>query len=102
MLSNAVIYLITNTETMNDIGDTIKAPTKRLVYADRLSVGQAEFYQAAATGLRPELKFEIQAIEYQGEATMEYESKTYTIIRTFNKGLDKIELTCQGIVNGVT
>jgi len=99
MLANDTIYLITNTESPNTLGDPIKTPTKRLIYADRLSVGRAEFYQAAATGLRPELKFEIQAIEYQNEATLEYESKTYTIIRTYKKGLDKLELTCQGVVN---
>ncbi|MCK9326514.1 MAG: hypothetical protein M0P69_13570 [Bacteroidales bacterium] len=101
MLSNDTLYLVTNTRIINALGDTIETPTKRLVYADQLSIGQAEFYQAAATGLRPELKFEIMAEEYLGEIEIEYNSKSYSIIRTYKKGLDRIELTCQGIVNGV-
>jgi len=101
MLGNAIIYLISIVDSVNDLGDTIKTPTKREVYADRLSVNQSEFYQAAATGLKPELKFEIQVAEYRGEPMLEYDTKTYTIIRTYNKGLDKLEITCSGLVNGV-
>ncbi|MDD4780317.1 MAG: phage head closure protein [Tissierellia bacterium] len=101
MLSNAVIKLITNTETINGLGDTVKSSSYKTVYADELSIGQNEFYQANANGLRPELKFEIFSAEYASESELEYDAKTYTIIRTYKKGLDRIELTCQGIVNGV-
>jgi hypothetical protein len=101
MLGNEIIYLISNIETTNTSGDVIKTPTKREVFADRLSVGQSEFYQAAAKDLKPELKFDIQSIEYQDESFIEWKDKTYKIIRTYNKGLDKLELTCSGIVNGV-
>ena len=76
-----------------------RTETKRQVFADELSVGQTEFYQAAAVGLKPELKFEILAFEYQGEKILEYNSKQYEIKRTYKKGLDKLELTCQGVVN---
>lgn len=102
MLGNALISLITNTKAVNALGDAVLTPTKteRQVYADLYSVGQSEFYQAAATGLKPEIKFEIMAIEYQNESQLEYNSKIYNIIRTYNKGLDRLELTCQGVVNG--
>jgi len=70
-----------------------------MVYADELSVGQSEFYQAAAVGLRPELKFEIFAGDYNDEKSLEYNSKKYDIKRTYRKGPDKVELTCQGVIN---
>lgn len=99
MLGNAVIYLISVTNDKNSLGDIITTTSKRMVYADELSVGQTEFYQAAAIGLRPELKFEIFAGDYENEKTLEYNSKTYEIKRTYKKGLDKLEITCQGVVN---
>lgn len=99
MLGNAVIYLISTSKTTNNMGDPVSTGTKRQVFADELSVGQTEFYQAAAVGLKPELKFEIQAIEYEGEKILEYDNKQYEIKRTYKKGLDKLELTCQGVVN---
>lgn len=99
MLGNAVLYLVSTTKDKNSLGDIITTTSKRMIYADELSVGQAEFYQAAAIGLRPELKFEIFAGDYSGEKILEHEGKTYEIKRTYKKGLDKLEITCQGVVN---
>jgi len=99
-------YLISETEVVNRFGDAIITTTERLVYVDAKSIRQSEFYQAQATGLRPELMFEMRLEEYQDEPRFKYADKsgvwkTYDIIRTYEKNKDFIEIICQGIVNGV-
>jgi len=101
MLFRDVINLISITATENSMGDIIETPVKREVFADKQSIRQSEFYQAAATGLRPELMFVIRAIDYEQEPKLEYNNKTYNIIRTYEKDGELIELVCQGLVNGV-
>jgi SPP1 family predicted phage head-tail adaptor len=97
-----VIYLIPVTSSENDIGDPIKIDgEKRQVFAEKKSVRQSEFYQAAATGLKPELTFVVWSQEYGGESKLEYNGKLYNIIRTFEKNDREIELVCSGLVNGV-
>jgi len=83
------------------MGDVINAPVKREVYADKQSIRQSEFYQAATTGLRPQFMFVVRTIDYNQEPKLEYNSKTYNIIRTYDKDGEMTELICQGIVNGV-
>jgi SPP1 family predicted phage head-tail adaptor len=84
----------------NDLGDPIKVPQKNdYIFAEEKSVRQSEFYQAAANGLRPEIVLEVNTFEYNGEPMLEYNGKTYDIIRTFKKDNEKIELVCQGVVN---
>lgn len=98
---DSIGYLVSEVKTENDIGDTIITPTERMVYVDEKSIRQSEFYQAQATGLRPELMFEMRRSEYQKEPKFKYDGTTYDIIRTYKKNRDFIEIICQGIVNGV-
>jgi SPP1 family predicted phage head-tail adaptor len=99
MLFKDVISLITITTTENELGDTIEVPTERQVFADKQSIRQSEFYQAAATGLRPELMFVVRSIDYNQEPKLKHGDKTYTIIRTYDKDGELTELICQGTVN---
>ncbi len=98
MLYKDVIELITITETVNYLVNIIKTASYRLVFANRKSIRQSEFYQAQATGLRPELMFEIKSIEYEGEGSLRFSNKDYSIIRTYDRG-ENIELICQGVTN---
>jgi len=101
MLFREVINLISITIVENDMGDQVETPVKRQVFADKKSVRQNEFYQAQSTGLRADLMFVIRTIEYEQEPKLEYNSKTYTIIRAYDKDGELTELICQGLVNGV-
>ena len=98
MMFRDVISLISTTKTVNDIGNTITTKTEREIFADKQSVRQSEFYQAAATGLKPELMFVVRAEEYNNERALEYELKEYKIIRTYDKNGEFTELICSGIV----
>ena len=90
------IYLITFTTATNDIGDTIEVKTERLVFANRKSIRQSEFYQALSVGLKPQIVFEVYAFEYQEEESLSYNGKEYSIIRAFTKG-DFTELICEAV-----
>ena len=99
MLFNQVINLVLETHTSNDVGDTVTTQVRRKVFADKQSVRQSEYYQAGATGIRPEFMFVVRAIDYKGEPKVEHEGKQYTIVRTFEKPSELTELVCQGVVN---
>lgn len=94
------IALIATTSGENDIGDPVTNSTPRQVFANKKSIRQTEFYQAMATGLKPELMFEIRNIEYAGESQLKHEGKTYSIIRTYSKNDEILELICSGLAKG--
>ena len=101
MLFSKLINLISVSTSVNSLGDSVETPTSRQVMADEMAIGQTEFYQAAATGLRPEIKFLVWEVDYSNEPKLEYNSKTYNIIRTYKRPDERIELTAQGLTNGV-
>lgn len=104
-----IIWLVSRTPSSSDpiteAGDVTYTETQRWVYADAPSVGQSEFYQAAAAGLKPELKFVLQDwLDYGGEKTVRYcpygsaEYREYTVLRTYRNG-NRLELTVVATVN---
>lgn len=93
------MYLISETETANAMGDVIIDKLYRKTFAAKKSIRQSEYYQAATTGLRPELTFVLWTREYKGEKYLKFEGKEYAIIRTFEPSSEEIELICQGVVN---
>jgi SPP1 family predicted phage head-tail adaptor len=86
MRHNKVIYLISTTIAEDEYGNQIEEETERKVYANEYSIGSSEFYNAAVTGLRPEIAFEIYSFEYNGEEKFKYDGEEYNIIRTQGKG----------------
>ena len=94
-----IIKLIKVTEEPDDTGEITQVKTEREVFAKVLSVGQQEFYQAQAQGLKPELKFELADREdYAGEKELEHEGTTYQVLRTYRKGV-QLEITVYGGVS---
>lgn len=69
--------------------------SRRTIFANVQSVRMSEFYQAAAQSLKPEIVFEIYDREYQNEQLVEYAGKKYSVIRTYTRTLDRIELICE-------
>jgi len=98
---NDIIKLVKKTLTGTDeYGDPVFVLTERVVFAEAKSIGQQEFYQAQATGLKPELKFVIaDYYDYQGESFLKHKDHTgveqeYSIIRTYRNG-NSLEITCK-------
>ncbi len=100
MLFRDVVTLIGTTKTtVDDYGDVTETTEETTVFADKQSIRQSEFYQAAATGLRPELMFSIRSMDYNNEKKLKYNNKEYIVIRAYDKDGEFTELVCQGVVN---
>lgn len=96
---NEIIHLIKQTRSTDEYGDPVISQSSRQVFCRVDSVGMKEFYQAASTGLKPELKFVLaDYLEYQGEQLAEYDGAVYHVLRAYRKGLE-LELTCYSEVN---
>lgn len=98
MFFRETVDLISITQSVNAIGDFVDSESTTTVFADKQSIRQSEFYQAYATGLRPELMFVIRAVDYSNQQRLTWNSKDYNIIRTYDKDGELLELICEGIV----
>ena len=86
-------------EKVNEIGDLIKNINfNKEVFCNEKSVRYSEFYQAQAVGMKPEIILEIMAIDYEKEKYVMYEEEKYTVLKTYKKSSEKIELT---LIRGV-
>lgn len=98
---NEAIKLVAETKTVDEYGDTIIVETEKMVFARLMSVGQSEFYQAQALGLKPEIKFVLaDYLDYNDEKVIKYkafnqdEEEVYTVIRTYRKD-NTLEIVCK-------
>lgn len=96
------IYLMRkNSNKTDDKGDLIPLFEKRKVYASLNSIRQSEFYQAQASGFKPEISLTLRIFEYKDEQLVEINQIQYKILRTYNKNDGTIELTLgRGVNNG--
>jgi len=84
--------------TEDEIGNQIPVdPIRTPVLCQKKSIGRNEFYNAANTGLRPELIFVIHAYEYNNEPVVNFEGKDYRVIRTYSVSFEELELTVQKV-----
>lgn len=93
------LTLIQETYTEDEIGNQVATEDKTTIFCDIKSVGRAEFYNAVATGLKPEIIFIIHNYEYSGENQVEYDGKKYNVIRTYENSTEELELTCEKVLN---
>jgi SPP1 family predicted phage head-tail adaptor len=98
---NSVIKLISETKVVDAYGDMSVVKTERRVFAELKSIGQSEFYQAQAVGLKPEVKFLLpDYLEYNGEKVVRFqdfneeEPQEYTVLRTYRNN-NELELVCR-------
>lgn len=96
---NDVIQLVRKETTKDAYGDRQTVEVAREVFAEYVSISQSEFYQAAATGLKPELRFRLaDYYDYDGEPIVNYHGERYRVLRTYRSG-QGIELTVYKEVN---
>lgn len=97
------LKLATYPDTNTDEYGNLVAPTvtNATRYAERESISYKEFYEAAAKGFKPEVKFKLaERSDYNGAQQVEYDGTIYDIIRTYEPHNSReIELICtKGIV----
>jgi len=56
------------------------------VYCNQRSVGMSEFYQAAQSGYKVDLKVEVRSIDYNRQKLAEFNGKRFRILRTYSIG----------------
>jgi SPP1 family predicted phage head-tail adaptor len=95
-----VLQLVTSNHSVNQYGDAVSTDLTTQVFCNKKSVRQSEFYQAHATGLKPELMFEVRSVDYAGQQELIFNTKKYLVIRTYSKNDEIIELVCSGLVVG--
>ncbi len=95
-----VINLIVLTYTQNSLGDAVETKTSRQVFCNKKSIRQSEFWQAQASGLKPEIMFEMREIDYANEQKLSCDSVEYNIIRTYSKNGEILELICNRLIGG--
>lgn len=92
-----LIKLIGYTESVDTYGRVSRTETSKEVLGEVKSISQTEFYQAAASGLKPELKIKLADFyDYDGEKEVEVDTIRYSIKRTYQKG-NQVELTAYGL-----
>ena len=64
------------------------------VWANVKSATRAEFYAANANGIDVTQMFEVHAEDWGNQAQVVYGTRTYDVVRAYQKGLGVIELTC--------
>lgn len=95
-----VIKLLSKTNTVDEYGDTVSVVTETQLFAEVKSIGQTEFYQAQALGLKPEIKFIIADFaDYGGQKQLKYTpfggtEQVYDILRTYRNKIN-LEIVCK-------
>ena len=102
---NEIATLIQQTQGVDEYGDPTITEVARDVFCREASVGQSEFYQAHANGLKPEIKLVLaDYLEYNGEQLIRYtprgqtEAQLFRVLRTYRTGLE-LEIVCYREVN---
>lgn len=91
---NEVIYLLSTQNEINEVGDQIEVAKKEMRFAEIKSIGQSEFYQAQAQGLKPEIKFVLpDYLDYDNQEEIIYNNFRYKVLRTFRTG-NELEIVC--------
>lgn len=94
MLYADVANLISQTNTVNSIGDSVPTETERQVYVEVKSIGLKRKIDAAATGLNIEFKLILSDIaEYNDEKLVEYKGVRYNVKNVFIADDQSVELT---------
>lgn len=77
-----IIYLISETEGVDEIGNIITTSSSQTKsYAKVQSVRTNEFYNAVEVGLTPSIEFVIKKLNYSGEDLIEWNGNKYQVIR---------------------
>jgi hypothetical protein len=98
-MMNEILTLIRQHQSADAYGDPVVTEAGWQVFGRLGSIGQAEFYQAHAVGLKPELKFILaDYLDYEGETEVVYLGQRYRVLRTFRTG-QELELVLYQEVN---
>ena len=86
MRYDEVLTLIGISYTQDELLQPVENYTKRKVYANAFTVGRDEFSMAGQVGLRADLAFQVNSIDYSGEEAVEHSGQLYKVYRVAVSG----------------
>lgn len=90
------LSLVSYTINSDEIGQEVKQEIiDDIPIIEQTSITHEEYYEANQYGLRPEIKFLISSLNYQGQTDLIYMGQKYSIIRTSSTNPDEIYLICE-------
>ena len=97
MFDSVATLKSTPVATYDSAGNETLTHTNKAVFVQPRGVYNAEFYNAAQAGLHPSITFVLaNKADYSGEKLVEWEGKTYEVIRTdWTAQRDEIALICE-------
>lgn len=106
MYFKEVAYLLKETITLNSKYRPVTSYQPIMFYCNEKSIGQSEYYQSAAIGLKPQIKLQAKLLDLAGITHIKYHDRIYKILRTYQIE-DEIEITLtatiiENSVNGST
>lgn len=88
------VTLRTVTTSTDSDGYGTEAYTDKTVWADAKSVTRSEFYSASANKINIVIAFDVHVEDFSQQTQVIYNSKTYHVVRAYQKGLGVVELNC--------
>lgn len=82
---NDIAYLVNEVLTEDDIGNSVSETSEIAVFCEISSVGQSEFYKAAAVGYKPQCRLKMWENEYGGQSLVRIGNVYYSVIRNFTE-----------------
>lgn len=87
------VKLIKRATLVNSLGEPITSEeTSREVYGVVGSSTQQEWFTAHRDGINSLFKLVIYSFEYEGELVVEMDGERYSVYRTYEASVDKVEL----------
>lgn len=86
------LTLITRMYANDEYGIQRAQTQENTVFCNVTDISGSEFFEAAQTGVKPELRFVIYSFEYNGETLVSYRNAYYTVYRVYHRSKDLVEL----------
>ena len=81
-------WSIVNGFSTNKVNDRVE------VWAERQTANRQEYYLSQQAGIKVDVVFIVNVLDYNGQTAIEYQNVVYDVVRTYQKELDHIELSC--------
>lgn len=86
------LTMIANTYTSDDYGNQVLGTAETTVQASKKQIQMNEFYAARRAGIQPAIELIVHTFEYDGQQEFLYNGKRYSLIRTYERNDDEVEL----------
>jgi SPP1 family predicted phage head-tail adaptor len=98
---NDILYFPIVTAIKDELGQTIEEEDyKRLVFCQKKSVPQSEFFNAGLNGIKAECVLIVNTLDYQNEKKVKFKDRVYDIYREYSRNDERTELYCMVKAHG--